>query len=349
MEQDARRMILDRLAHLRRWLAAILPATARAWSSVGAGEKRRLRQHGLALAGAAFLVLVPWWLGVGPAGPFVFVDGAIAVVAWFGGLSAGVFATLCALLVSRVAAEPLTGVPFDATLSILLGLKGIAVSVAVDALASRARRDRECLGELEALVQEMHEAARARKHELTSLAASSSEAHAKLRNEADVARLQLTTLQSVTDPALNTLHGPQLATALLERVRVALGADGVALYHPHGLQGRIIAASGGLQPRKEGGRYARPESSEYQMGRTALVHNDAARVLDTSLCGWPSEVTSLIVVPVVHSGRLQLVVEVANERARRSTEWELALIQVVAERAAGIVRQDLPISGNAVA
>ena len=93
-------------------------------------------------------------------------------------------ATLCALLVSRVAAEPLTGVPFDATLSMLLGLKGIAVSVAVDALASRARRDRECLGELEALVQEMHEAARARKHELASLAASSSEAHAELRNEA---------------------------------------------------------------------------------------------------------------------------------------------------------------------
>jgi GAF domain-containing protein len=128
----------------------------------------------------------------------------------------------------------------------------------------------------------------------------------------------------------------------------ALAADGVAVYCFEGPGGRIFWASSGISPlgRNKG---RQPVFSDYKNGRTALIHNDAERVVDTSLCLWPDDVSSLIAVPVVHAGRLQLVVEVANYRARRSTEWELALIQVVAERAAGLLRQDAYIATDAVA
>jgi hypothetical protein len=44
----------------------------------------------------------------------------------------------------------------------------------------------------------------------------------------------------------------------------------------------------------------------------------------------------LITVPVLNGGRLQGAIEVVDLRGRRSTEWEIALIQVVAARTAGM-------------
>jgi GAF domain-containing protein len=120
------------------------------------------------------------------------------------------------------------------------------------------------------------------------------------------------------------------------------------LYYLDGLGARIFVASGGLQPLGKGkGRL--PALSDCQNGRSALIHNDAARVADTSLCQWPDDVTSLIAVPLVRAGRLQLVVEVANQKARRATEWDLALILVVAERTAGLLRQERFAGTGAVA
>jgi hypothetical protein len=233
-------------------------------------------------------------------------------------------------------------------LAFLLSIKGLIVAAAFAALSARARADKHRLWEIEQQIQRIQTDARNRNSELAEMEASSSEAHAKLRHEADVARRQLTTLQSVTDPALNSLKGDELVTSLLDRLCLALGADGVALYCPEGLGGRIFSASSGIPP-LEKPRSLQPVLSDYQNGRTALIHNDAERVVDTSLCQWPDDVTSLIVVPVVHTGRLRLLVEVANYKARRSTEWELALIQVVAERAAGLLRQHTYIHTDAVA
>jgi hypothetical protein len=47
---------------------------------------------------------------------------------------------------------------------------------------------------------------------------------------------------------------------------------------------------------------------------------------------------------VLHGGRLQGAIEVVDLRGRRSTEWEIALIQVVAARTAG-----MPLDGCAAA
>jgi hypothetical protein len=233
-------------------------------------------------------------------------------------------------------------------LALLLCIKGLIIAAAFAALSARARAESLRLSALEQLIHRMQADARTWKTELADVEASAAEAHARLRYEADVARRQLTTLQSVTDPALNTLNGDELVTSLLDRMCDALGADGVAVYCFEGLGGRIFWASSGISPLGRN-RGRQPVFSDYKNGRTALIHNDAARVVDTSLCLWPDDVSSLIAVPVLHTGRLQLVVEVANYRARRSTEWELALIQVVAERAAGLLRQDAYIATDAVA
>jgi GAF domain-containing protein len=109
----------------------------------------------------------------------------------------------------------------------------------------------------------------------------------------------------------------------------------------------VFSAASGVEPSGTA-RRAQPASA-YQTGRTSLIHNDAIRVAETSLCQWPADVASLIAVPVVHADRLQLVVEVVNHGGRRSTEWELALIQVVAERAAGLLRPDANFDRGAVA
>jgi GAF domain-containing protein len=176
---------------------------------------------------------------------------------------------------------------------------------------------------------------------------ASASATALLRDDANLARQQLTALQSVTDPALNVLSGVELVGALLDRLRTAVDADGVAIYHHNGLRSRVFSSTDGVAPASSAMR--RPATAGYQSGRTTLIHNDCERVAETSVCQWPPEMASLIVVPVVYSGRLQLVVEVASRRARRSTEWELALIQVVAERAAGLLRPDTNFDTGAVA
>jgi hypothetical protein len=263
----------------------------------------------------------------------------IAAAAWSGGRSAGAAAALAAVLTARVAAVPLGGVPVGPWITLMLIVKGLLVTAVVSSVAEEMREDERRMALLEAGAERLQAERRQLRDELRQVRESSSAAEEVLRHDADEARRQLTTLQSVTDPQLNALDAVELVASLLERVREALGADGVALYHLSGLRGRVYSAASGIRPADTGKR--RPlEMASYQNGRTALVHNDAARVTNTSLCHWPEDITSLTAVPIVHAGRLRVVLEVANRRARRSTEWELALIQVVAERAAGLLGED---------
>ena len=348
MRQDGRHMMLELLARARAYRTSMRAATARAWERVSADDRRRVRNHAIAVASVAAATVLTVAFAPRTAGPTLLAELVIAAAAWFGGLSIGAVAALTAVLVSRVVALPLTGTPVGWWLALLLCVKGLIVAATFAALSARARAEGHRLSALEQQIQRMQADARTRKNALAEMEASSEEAHAKLRYEADVARQQLTTLQSVTDPALNTLDGDDLVTSLLDRMCVALGADGVAVYCFEGLGGRIFSANSGISPLGRN-KSRQPAFSDYKNGRTALIHNDAGRVVDTSLCVWPDDVTSLIAVPVLHTGRLQLVVEVANYRARRSTEWELALIQVVAERAAGLLRHDAYIATDAVA
>jgi PAS domain S-box-containing protein len=178
-----------------------------------------------------------------------------------------------------------------------------------------------------------------REQEWRAFAAATSDAQTALRLEADAARRQLATLQSVTDPSLNGSSEAHLVTALLDRLREAVAADGVALVQVDASQPRVFPSSGGLQPTLEADR-RRASARGLADGRILLVQNDPSRVAEMSVMGWPDAVSSLITVPVLKGGRLQGAIEVVGLRGRRSTEWEIALIQVVAARAAGMPHGD---------
>ncbi|MQA31065.1 MAG: PAS domain S-box protein [Luteitalea sp.] len=189
-------------------------------------------------------------------------------------------------------------------------------------------------------------------HDLTGQQASESSARLAaerlqaLREEADVAQCRLASLRSVTDPYLDAMPHVEAATALLERLRGEVSADGIAIIGTRGFRSAVFSAAEGLQP--EPARFqgeARPERGL----RTILIHNDPTRVTETTAVGWPEKVRSLIAVPVLRGGEIEAIIEVAYLRGRRSTEWEIALIEVVAARAVGLLQETADAKTGAVA
>jgi PAS domain S-box-containing protein len=172
---------------------------------------------------------------------------------------------------------------------------------------------------------------RTRRQEWQAFAASAADERTVLREEAAVAQRQLATLQSVTDPSLNALPAPHLVTTLLDRLREAVEAGGVALVRFDEPEGCVLPATDGLQPQGAVWR-GHSDARGLAAGRILLIQNDPPRVVELSAIGWPPTVSSLIAVPVLCGGRLEGAIEVVHERGRRSTEWEIALIQVVAAR-----------------
>jgi hypothetical protein len=65
---------------------------------------------------------------------------------------------------------------------------------------------------------------------------------------------------------------------------------------------------------------------------------------------WPPTVSSIMVVPVCHTGQAGFRIEVVNERQAPATEWDLALARIVADRLAQAIARQIPAnSSNAVA
>lgn len=177
----------------------------------------------------------------------------------------------------------------------------------------------------------------ARRLEWDDYREAATRAQAALQQAADDARQQLAALESLTDPALNPLAGPAMVTELLDRLRTTLGADGAALVAPGRVGARLVAASG-MQP--TGSAPGGGENPPLTPGRVALVHNDPARVEQLSALCWPGDVSSLMIVPVVHDGHVWSTVEVVSERSRRASDWDVALARIVADRLAAVVAQD---------
>jgi len=71
-----------------------------------------------------------------------------------------------------------------------------------------------------------------------------------------------------------------------------------------------------------------------------MIHNDPAAVAEVSAAVWPDDVSSLIAAPLVRAGSTTAVLEVVNRTGRRATEWEIALVQVVAARMAGFLEHE---------
>jgi len=190
-------------------------------------------------------------------------------------------------------------------------------------------------------------------HDLTrqraweAFAKTAADTHTELREEAKAVQSQLATLQHLSDPLLNALAGPDVVNTLLDRLRTAVGADGIALVQAGRIRPRTFCAPGGLQCEPVFS-LRRADVRAQPLGRTMLIHNDAAKVSEMSAVRWPDDVSSMIAVPVVRAGATQAVIEVVNLRGRFATDWELALIQVVAARLGGLIREDAYAEGNVV-
>jgi PAS domain S-box-containing protein len=172
-----------------------------------------------------------------------------------------------------------------------------------------------------------------------AFATSATETHAELRREADVAHQQLEMLQYLTDPSLNSLESVALVTTLLDRLQAVIDAEGIALVRTGRFRRRVFCAENGLQCLR-GSQRPFAEARGEQPDRALIVHNDAASVLQLSAVQWPEGVSSLIAVPVVSAGSRQAVIEVVSTRRRHSTEWDIALVQVVAARLGGLPQDD---------
>jgi GAF domain-containing protein len=109
-----------------------------------------------------------------------------------------------------------------------------------------------------------------------------------------------------------------------------------------------MTASEGLQPYGRAERRA-GTSPAPQAGRILIVHNDPARVAALSAAAWRDDAASLIAVPVPSRSHVNGTIEVVGVKTRRSTEWEIALAQVVAAQVGGRLRDDLIFGADAVA
>jgi PAS domain-containing protein len=161
---------------------------------------------------------------------------------------------------------------------------------------------------------------------------AASRAQTALQRTVDEAKQRLAALEALTDPALNPFEGDAAATELLERLRQAVRADGVALARPGADSGSVVAARG-LQPAAGS---ARGEGVRLTPGRVEMVHNDPARVEQLSALGWSEQVVSLLAVPVVHDGEVRSTIEVVSQRSRQVSDWDVALARVVADRLAAV-------------
>ncbi len=172
-----------------------------------------------------------------------------------------------------------------------------------------------------------------RQREWDAFSASASRAQRTLRAEADEALRQLAALEQITDPSLNNPDDPEMLRELLERLRSSVDADGVALAAT-AARGRLVTAQG-IKPKAIAARLhdgRRPPN-----GRVVFVQNDPDRVAQVSLLVWPDTVTSLVVVPVVSGGKVHAVMEIANERPRRATDWDIALARTAADKLATLI------------
>jgi len=164
---------------------------------------------------------------------------------------------------------------------------------------------------------------------------STAETQAQLRGEVERAQRQLLTLQDLTDPTLNLLGAGQFVSELLDRLRAAIHAEGIALIDFDRHARDLFCASEGLQVHRRPGAAVTTDTA-----RTVMIHNDPAAVAEVSAAVWPDDMSSLIAVPLVRAGSTTAVMEVVNRTGRRATDWEIALVQVVAARIAGFLEDE---------
>ena len=317
-------------------------AAARFLEARSPEERQKRSAHGLALLLVAAVAAVKYVTGLtDDDAPFTLYAIAVAAAAARGGLETGLVATLASILAVGIGLPPGGADPRP-----LFAAEGLSVALVVSVVRSRVRMREAQLRGAEATIADLRIRDRhakrldvARRQEWEDYRQAVARAQAALQEAADGTRRQLAALETLTDPSLNPLGGTAMVAELLERLRGSVAADGAALVQP----GRVVAARG-LQPA------AGPidtESQRLSPGRVAVVHNDAARVAQLSALRWPAGVTSLLVVPVLHDGRVWSTIEVVSQRSRQVSDWDVALARVAADRLAAVVVQGRDLAAKA--
>ena len=189
---------------------------------------------------------------------------------------------------------------------------------------------RRCSRDAEHATIAVHDLSRRRETEAFRDAAL--RAQTALQGAADQAQGQLEMLEWLTDPSVSVAAGPGAIGELIERLRSAVRAEGVALVQVGRMATRVVAAAG-LRPGESGGAVATANAGIAD-NRVALVHNDPTRVAQVSAVKWSPTVSSILVVPVCQSGPIAFRLELVNERRAAASEWDLALARIVADRLA---------------
>jgi hypothetical protein len=316
-----------------------LRAVARFLEARSPEERRKRGAHALALVLVAAVAAVKSVTGLTDEGaPFTLYALAVAAGAARGGLETGLVATLGSILAAAIVGAPAAG-----TARLLFAAEGLSIALVVSVVRSHVRmRESQLVGaertvaDLRGRVLHAQRLDETRRHEWDEYRQAVARAQAALQGAADEAKKQLAALESLTDPSLNPLGGDAMVTELLERLRGSVGADGAALVQPG--RGRMaVVTSGGLQPTS--GPLDTDAQPPLAAGRVAVVHNDPARVAQLSALRWPATATSLLVVPVLHDGRVWSTIEVVSERSRQVSDWDVALARVAADRLAAVVVQ----------
>ncbi|MET0132469.1 MAG: GAF domain-containing SpoIIE family protein phosphatase [Kibdelosporangium sp.] len=149
---------------------------------------------------------------------------------------------------------------------------------------------------------------------------------------------RLRRLEAVTDSALSHLDQEKLLQELLERVRELLGVDTatVLLYEKSAGQLAATAAAGLEEEVRQGVRIGFGEGFAGQVAAQrkpiVLDHVDATTVVNPLL--WEKQLRALLGVPLLAGGQLLGVLHVGSVPARRFSDDDIHLLQLVADRMA---------------
>ncbi len=305
-------------------------------------EREKRADHLFALLLVSIVAIGKYVGGVTvPDTRFTLYGLAIALSAARGGFAPAAVATLVSTVASQLGAAP--SLSLDAPL--MFAVEGTAIALTISIVRSRLLESRDGLRTADVRLADLKVHDVAQRREWDDYRETAVRAQAALQQAADDTRQQLAALENLIDPSLNPSGGPEMVIELLERLRATVGAAGAALVRP-GRSGDAIFAARGVQP-VSGFRRNVAQAVHLAPGRVALVHNDPGQVERLSALDWPSDVTSLMIVPVVHDGRVWSTIEVASERPRRATDWDVALVRIVADRLAAVVIEDRRLRANA--
>jgi hypothetical protein len=315
---------------------------------MSASAHERARAHALALIVVAVVFAAKRACLKDVAGTTAFLPFDAAVVAT--ALVAGVAPALTATAASALLAFRELADREISTLSAVLLFAAQAAAIAGVVLwlqRDRLRLRRSCdVGEQE--LERTRAGIRALERQHAAWTREMSDRHERLRAEStaereavlgqlDATAGQLQRVELLTDPALSELPTGPLLDELLRRLHATLGADTAVLVDARRPAEPAIfgPSAGAVAVRRD--RLTTYLTSGVPSARVHLVQNDPARLAETSVIAWRDQVATLVSVRVVCAGISLGVIEIAMKRARRWTDWDTALLRVVADRAAWVL------------